>query len=276
MRGRGHVPLLSVRVSAAIPNNIAQACQGPVDRLRCRMGTQWGNRRCAGGVVASWTPLLPSLIRSIAGPSKVPMPNKRIVHVVVDDEAVRLALGLVLGAAGYVCRLHKSAAAFLAAPADDMAGCVVAGVRRPRPIGPAFEKWLKRLAVGPPVIVVTGQGDVSMAVSAIKAGAFDFIEESVDAGKLLAAVAAALKYRHEAAGRHAAIERVQKHLRTLSGREHEVLDGLLLGRPNKAMARDLGVSCRTIEVYRARLMLKMHAESLPGLVRMALMAGGES
>jgi two-component system, LuxR family, response regulator FixJ len=207
------------------------------------------------------------------------MPNNRTVHVVDDDEAVRLALGRVLGAAGHIYRLHKSAAAYLAAlaaPADGTAGCVVAGIRRPRPSGPDLETWLKTLAVGPPVIVLSGQGDVAMAVSAVKAGAFDFIEQSVDTAKLLAAVAAALKHRHEDAGRHAAIERVQDHLRSLSGREHEVLDGLLLGRANKAMALDLGVSCRTIEVYRARLMLKMQAESLSGLVRMALMAGGES
>jgi two-component system, LuxR family, response regulator FixJ len=215
-----------------------------------------------------------SLVRSMPNLAKVPMPSSRIVHVVDDDEAARRALGLVLCAAGYACRLHDSVVAFRAAPANGMTGCVV--VRRPRLTGFDLQKWLKVLAVGPPVIVVSGRGDVAMAVSALKSGAFDFIEEPVDPAKLLAAVAAALDHRHRDVRRHAEIERVQKQLRTLSGREYEVLDRLLLGRPNKAIARDLGVSCRTIEVYRARLMLKMQAESLPGLVRMTLMAGGES
>jgi two-component system response regulator FixJ len=203
------------------------------------------------------------------------MPNNRTVHVVVDDEALRGALALVLGGAGYAFQLHSSAAAFLEAPLDDAAGCIIAGICMPDMNKLELQKWLKMLGVGPPVIVVTGHADMPMAVSALKAGAFDFIEKSVDAGRLLAAVAAALEYHGKYAGRRASIERIQGCLNSLSTREHEVLDGLLAGRPNKAIARHLGISPRTIEVYRAKLMLKMQARSLSGLVRMALMVGGE-
>ena len=100
----------------------------------------------------------------------------------------------------------------------------------------------------------------------------DFVERSTDTGRFLAAVAAALAWRDQGAGHQAAIARIEDRLRSLSDREREVLDGLLTGRPNKVIARDLGVSPRTIEVYRAKLMLKMQAESLSGLVRMALMS----
>ena len=120
--------------------------------------------------------------------------------------------------------------------------------------------------------MVTSHGGVPLAVAAFKAGAFDFIERSADTTKFLAAVAAALAWHDRGAGRHAAIELIQHHLRRPSDRERAVLDGLLAGRANKTMARDLGVSPRTIEVYRARLMLKMQAETLTGLVRMALLS----
>ena len=119
--------------------------------------------------------------------------------------------------------------------------------------------------------MVTSHGGVPLAVAAFKAGAFDFIERSADPTKFLAAVAAALAWHDRGVGRHAAIELIQHHLRRPSDRERAVLDGLLAGRANKTMARDLGVSPRTIEVYRARLMLKMQAETLTGLVRMALL-----
>ncbi len=138
-----------------------------------------------------------------------------------------------------------------------------------------FQRRLKMLGVDLPVIMLTGHADVSLTVSALKAGAFDFIEKSIDTGKLLAAVAAALEYRGKNDRRVAGIEKIQGYLSTLSTREHEVLDGLLAGRPNKAIARNLGISPRTIEVYRAKLMLKMHAQSLSGLLRMALAVGGE-
>ena len=203
------------------------------------------------------------------------MPKNHIVHVVDENQRVCQALGLILARAGYTCRLHSSAVAFLEAPPEDQAGCVVTAVRMPGMDGFEFQQRLKTLGVSLPVIMLTGHADVAMAVSALKAGAFDFIEKSIDTSKLLAAVAAALEYRGRSVRRVAGIEKIQGCLSTLSTREHEVLDGLLAGWPNKAIARDLGVSPRTIEVYRAKLMLKMQAQSLSGLLRMALTVGSE-
>lgn len=202
------------------------------------------------------------------------MPNKRTVHVVDDDEGIRHALGLALGDAGYAFRLHGSALAFGEVSPDAEAGCVVAGIHGFDMTERQFQTWLEPFGAGLPVIVVPGPGDVPMAVSALKAGAFDVVETSSDNLRLLAAVAAALAYRGRTAGRRAGIEKIQGCLNALSTREREVLDGLLAGHANKTIARDLGVSPRTIEVYRSRLMLKMQALSLSALVRMALLAGG--
>ncbi len=213
--------------------------------------------------------------RPIDRPSETFVPRDHIVHVVDDDAAVCRQLGVILRGAGYAFRTYGSAALFLAQPAADQQGCIVIKVDNPGRDGLEFQRLLKLLSVSLPVIVVTSHADVSLAVAAFKAGVFDFIEKSADASKFLAAVAAALAWHDRGAGRHAEIELIQNHLRILSDREREVLDGLLAGRPNKTIARDLGVSPRTIEVYRAKLMLKMQATTLSGLVRMCLLSAGE-
>lgn len=179
------------------------------------------------------------------------MLNNRTVHVVDDNKAARRALGLVLGAAGHAYRLHESAHDFLKMPPDGGAGCIIAAIRLPGMKGREFPKWLKAFGTGPPVIVIAGHGDVPMAVSALKAGAFDFIETPVNTDRLLIAIAAALKFNGKNAGHRASVAKIQGCLNTLSTREREVFDGLLAGRPNKAIGRDLDVSPRTVEVYRA-------------------------
>ncbi len=124
-----------------------------------------------------------------------------------------------------------------------------------------------------PVIVMTGHGDISMAVEAMKAGAVDFIEKPFDDEVMLAAIREALARHESDAERRAAGAEIQARLARLSEREREVLDGLVAGKPNKIIAYDLGISARTVEIYRANVMTKMHADSLSSLVRMALLAG---
>jgi two-component system, LuxR family, response regulator FixJ len=200
------------------------------------------------------------------------MPNEQIVHVIDDDLAVRQSLSFLLASEGLPVRLHESAAAFLetvAAPS----GCVVTDVRMPGLDGIAFLRHLKDRGFGIPVIVMTGHADVAMAVEAMKEGAIDFIEKPFDDDLFLAAVRAALTVREQHAERDAQVRQVQVRLEGLSERESQVLDGLVAGKANKVIAHDLGISPRTVEIYRANVMTKMQAGSLSALVRMALLVG---
>ena len=200
------------------------------------------------------------------------MPSESIVHVVDDDEAVRESLAFLLRSAQIEVEVYESAVAFLGKAAG-ATGCVVTDVRMPEMSGIDLMRRLRELGIKLPVIVMTGHGDVPLAVEAMKAGAVDFIEKPFNDDTMLTAVHAALA-RGEAVGKRAA-ERaeIERRLNSLSGREHEVLLGLVGGHPNKIIAHDLGISPRTVEIYRANVMTKMDAPSLSDLVRMALIAG---
>ena len=199
------------------------------------------------------------------------MPD-RIVHIVDDDEAVRQSLAFLLGSAGLTVRLYDSASAFLAGLSAVKSGCLVTDMRMPEMTGIELLQQLRAKACRLPAIVITGHGDVPLAVEAMKAGAVDFIEKPFDQETILHAVQAALERGFEGEGREDPA--VAARLATLSERERQVLEGLVAGHPNKTIAYDLGISPRTVEVYRANLMSKMRASSLSGLVRMALLAGG--
>ena len=200
------------------------------------------------------------------------MPSERIVHVVDDDEAVRDSVACLLRSAQIEVEIYESAAAFLGKAAG-ATGCVVTDVRMPEMSGIDLMRRLKELGITLPVIVMTGHGDVPLAVEAMKAGAVDFIEKPFNDDTMLTAVRAALA-RGEAVGqRDAERAEIEQRLNSLSGREHEVLLGLVRGHPNKIIAHDLGISPRTVEIYRANVMTKMDAPSLSDLVRMALIAG---
>ena len=196
---------------------------------------------------------------------------ERIVHIVDDDEAVRQSLAFLLGSAGLTVRLYDSASAFLAGLSAVKSGCLVTDVRMPDMTGIELLQQLRAKACHLPAIVITGHGDVPLAVEAMKAGAVDFIEKPFDQEALLHAVHAALErgYREGRAGEDPAIA---AKLATLSERERQVLEGLVAGHPNKTIAYDLGISPRTVEVYRANLMAKMGARSLSELIRMAIIA----
>jgi len=197
------------------------------------------------------------------------MPDNRVVHIVDDDAAVRQSLAFLLSSAGLAVRLYDSATAFLAGLASVKGGCLITDMRMPDMTGLELLHALKARACGLPAIVITGHGDVALAVEAMKAGAVDFIEKPFDEEAILHAVQAALERGSEGEGGDAPA--IAARLASLSERERQVLEGLIAGHPNKTIAYDLGISPRTVEVYRANLMTKMEARSLSELIRMAIL-----
>ena len=195
------------------------------------------------------------------------------VYVIDDDEAARNSLAFLLKAAKLEVKTFESAAAFLEVASDIKSGCVITDVRMPEITGTDLLRRLKDLKIALPVIVITGHGDVPLAVEAMKLGAMDFLEKPFDDEALLASVGAALKRDQSDSQRQSEREDIEKRLAALSNRERDVLDGLVAGHANKRIAFDLGISPRTVEIYRANLMTKMQAGSLSDLVRMALITG---
>ncbi|MCW5697530.1 MAG: response regulator transcription factor FixJ [Bauldia sp.] len=196
-----------------------------------------------------------------------------IVHIVDDDAAMRDSLAFLLAAAGMKAEAHESAMAFLKALPGLSASCVVTDVRMPEMSGIDLLGRLHAERPGLPVIVMTGHGDIALAVQAMKLGAVDFIEKPFDDTVLIAAVESALGKTRELGLRDAERAEIIARLEQLSPRERQVLDGLVGGKPNKVIAFDLDISPRTVEVYRANVMTKMQAASLSQLVRMAIAAG---
>jgi two-component system, LuxR family, response regulator FixJ len=198
---------------------------------------------------------------------------QRVVHVIDDDEALRESLAFLLRAAQLEVKSFPSARAFLDELPDESLGCVITDVRMPDISGIDLLRRLKELKIGVPVIVVTGHGDVALAVEAMKIGAADFFEKPFDDDLLLASVRSALHEQEGQKKRYAERAEIESRIAALSPRERDVLRGLIEGRANKQIAFDLGISPRTVEIYRANLMNKMQADSLSDLVRMALVAG---
>jgi two-component system, LuxR family, response regulator FixJ len=197
-----------------------------------------------------------------------------VVHVIDDDADVRQSLAFLLSTAGLAVRVHDSALAFLKAVPEINGGCVVTDIRMPGMDGLELQRRLGELKVDLPVVVMTGHGDVPLAVEAMKAGAVDFIEKPFDDEAMLSAIRAALARHAQDRDRNARTAAIQERITRLSEREREVMDRLVAGKPNKLIAYELGISPRTIEVYRANVMTKMQADSLSALVRMALIEGG--
>ena len=202
------------------------------------------------------------------------MPSEKpIVHVIDDDEAVREVLAFQLGSAGIHVKTYDSAAGFLEIVPTVQAGCIITDVRMPDLSGIDLLRRLRELQVAVPVIVITAHGDIPLAVEAMRIGAVDFLEKPFADEVLLGSVRSALDRGDRDRKREAERSSIQSRLAGLSNRERDVLDGLVAGRANKQIAYDLGISARTIENYRANLMMKMQATSLSDLVRMALIAG---
>jgi two-component system response regulator FixJ len=201
------------------------------------------------------------------------MSNEPVIHLIDDDEALRDSLSFLLSSAGVEVRTHASAVAFLEELPRLSVSLVVSDVRMPEMTGVELLRRLKAIRPSLPVILLTGHGDVPLAVEAIKLGAADFFEKPFDDEVILAAVRRALEDQTKTRKKDAEREEAQERLRQISGRERQVLGGLVAGKANKVIAHDLDISPRTVEVYRANLMTKMHASSLSELVRMALLAG---
>jgi two-component system response regulator FixJ len=202
------------------------------------------------------------------------MAEQTLVHVIDDDDAVRSSLEFLLRTAKIDVRTYESATAFLSQLKAGERGCIVTDVRMPEMSGIEMLRRLKEMSIALPVIVITGHGDVSLAVEAMKAGAVDFLEKPFEDERVLAAIDLALERDHQEGARAAERTRVREKIAQLSQREREVLDGLVAGAANKTIAFDLGISARTVEVYRANVMTKMEAKSLSELVRMAIIASG--
>src|SRR4029453_1701662 len=202
------------------------------------------------------------------------MPSENaVVHVIDDDEAMRQSLAFLLEAAGMEVQTYESAVAFLEVAPAVKAGCVITDVRMPGLSGVELLRQLRERKLGIPVIVITGHGDVPLAVEAMRIGAIDFLEKPFNDEALRASVRSALNQLDQDQKRQAERSDIEARLASLSNRERDVLQGLVAGLANKQIAYDLGISPRTIEIYRANLMTKMEAGSLSALVRMALIAG---
>ncbi len=202
------------------------------------------------------------------------MTTERVVHVIDDDADVRQSLAFLLTSAGLTVRMHDSALAFLDVLPEIKDGCVVTDVRMPGMDGLELQRRLRQQKARLPVIVMTGHGDVPLAVEAMKSGAVDFIEKPFEDEVLLSAIRSALARQAQASDRDARATEIQQRIAKLSEREREVLDRLVAGKANKVIAFELGISPRTVEVYRANVMTKMQADSLSELVRMALIDNG--
>jgi two-component system, LuxR family, response regulator FixJ len=200
------------------------------------------------------------------------MATDGVVHLIDDDDGVRQSLAFLLTSAGLAVRVYESASAFLEALGTLQSGCIISDVRMPGIDGLQLQRRLQAQSVRLPMIIITGHGDVSLAVEAMKAGAIDFIEKPFDEEAILSVIRIAFEHCDNTGRREAEVVQIQTKLRSLSAREREVLEGLLAGNPNKTIAYDLGLSPRTVEVHRANVMTKMGASSLSGLVRMSLVA----
>jgi two-component system response regulator FixJ len=196
------------------------------------------------------------------------------VYIVDDDPDVRDSLRVLLQASDFDVVAFESAIALLREPLASNA-CLVTDVRMPHMDGLALQEELVRRKCGLPVIVMTGHGDVPLAVKAMRAGAIDFLEKPFDEDALVTSVKRALEQRSQSLSRSAVSHAAQEQLSHLTERERQVLDLLVLGKPNKVIAYELDISPRTVEIHRARVMEKMNARSLADLVRVALAAKDE-
>lgn len=199
------------------------------------------------------------------------MSGRHTVHVVDDDADVRRSLEQVLLAAGFDAALYDTSFALLDVVEGLADGCLLVDVRMPRMDGLQLQERLNELGVRFPVIFMTGQGNIPMAVRAMKGGAVDFIEKPFDDDRLLSAIKSALALLSMTSRRRATIEATRR-IATLSRREHEVLDALVAGRTNKTIAQELGLSARTVEVHRARMLERLGAHTLAEAVRLAVIA----
>jgi len=201
------------------------------------------------------------------------MTTKGHIYVIDDDAAMRDSLNFLLDSAGFGVTLFDDAQAFLQALPGLAFGCVVSDVRMPGLDGIELLKRMKAQQSPFPILIMTGHGDVPLAVEAMKLGAVDFLEKPFEDDRLTAMIEQAIRQAEPAAKNEAVAHDIAARVASLSPRERQVMEGLIAGLSNKLIAREYDISPRTIEVYRANVMTKMQANSLSELVRLAMRAG---
>ncbi|HRP34801.1 MAG TPA: response regulator FixJ [Gammaproteobacteria bacterium] len=202
--------------------------------------------------------------------------SEATVFIVDDDEAVRDSLGLLLRSAGYRARCYAGARDFLKAFDPRDYGCLVLDIRMPGMTGLELQKHLAEIGCNIPIVFITGHGDIPMAVEAVRQGAVDFLQKPFQDQELVDRINDAMKLAAEQ--REGELERLEilDRIESLTAREKQVMGQVVLGKANKVIAGDLGVSQRTVEIHRARVMEKMQANSLAHLVRMVMVAENHS
>ncbi len=201
------------------------------------------------------------------------MSVKRLIHIVDDEDAIRRSAGFLLKTSGYAVETWPSGVAFLREVRPSEVGCILLDVRMPEMDGLEVQQALAERGITMPVVVLTGHGDVSIAVQAMKGGAVDFIEKPFEKAVLLGAIEAAFDRVSNAEKQSLRAADAAVLIAALTPRERDVLDGLARGLPNKTIAYDLGISPRTVEVHRANLMTKLSVRSLSDALRIAFAAG---
>ena len=196
----------------------------------------------------------------------------RLVHLVDDDEAIRRSVGFMLKTSGFQVRTYESGVDFLKSATSLDPGCILLDIRMPGMDGLEVLGALRAKGVSLPVIIMTGHGDVSLAVQAMKAGALDFIEKPFEKAVLLSALEHGIDRLKRSAANVERADEAAVRLQALTPRERDVLDGLAKGLPNKTIAYDLGISPRTVEIHRANLMSKLEVKSLSEALRIAFAA----
>lgn len=196
----------------------------------------------------------------------------RLVHLVDDDEAIRRSVGFMLKTSGYHVRTYESGVELLKGAPHLEPGCILLDIRMPGMDGLEVQAALSDKGVTLPVIIMTGHGDVSLAVQAMKAGSVDFIEKPFEKAVLLSAIEHGIERMRKSAANHDRADEAAVRLQALTPREREVLDGLAKGLPNKTIAYDLGISPRTVEIHRANVMTKLGVRSLSEALRIAFAA----
>jgi len=201
------------------------------------------------------------------------MSQSRLIHVIDDEDAIRRAASFMLKTSGFTVETWATGVEFLKGVRHAEIGCILLDVRMPEMDGLEVQQKLREMGVMMPVIVLTGHGDISIAVRAMKNGAVDFIEKPIDKTVLMTAIEAAFRRLDASSDASVRAEEADVALGALSAREREVLDGLAQGLPNKTIAYDLGISARTVEVHRSNVMTKLGARSLSDALRIAFAAG---
>jgi two-component system, LuxR family, response regulator FixJ len=200
------------------------------------------------------------------------MPTEKLVHIVDDDDAVRRSAAFMLKHAGYRVASYVSGVAFLKEAKHVECGCVLLDVRMPEMDGLEVQQEMNAIGIDMPIVILTGHGDVDVAVKAMRAGAVNFIEKPYEKETLLYAIEEAHARLDRSHDKDMKANEAQVRLASLTGRERDVLNGLVLGYPNKTIAYDLGISARTVEIYRANMMEKLRVRSLSEALRIAFIA----